>query len=314
VQSSAQPAGHPPTHHPEAVAPERTHRVGSRGLRLCVHEWGDPAGAPVLLTHGAFDHGRGFDMLAPVLAERFRVLALDACGHGGSDWADAYPWPLDVADVVTVLGWIGRPAHLVGHSKGGGQATDAAVAAPERVRQVVNMDGFGPPDDEGFTPPGVEAEAPASWAVRCTRYLDRRRGAHARLAWPPRPDLEDLVERRGRQNPRLEPGWLRYFVYHAARRDPDGWRWKVDPQMVAGGFGPFRPEWIETVWRGLKAPMLALVGSVPDVWGPLPEHLLAERLGWVSDVSRATVEGAGHFLHMERPRETARLILDFLEP
>ena len=30
---------------------------------------------------------------------------------------------------------------------------------------------------------------------------------------------------------------------HRARHDDDGWRWKLDPSMRFGGFGPWRPEW-----------------------------------------------------------------------
>ena len=138
----------PPTF-ADAVAPERSGFVDSFGLRLAVYEWGDPAAEPILMYHGMFDHGRGFDRLAPLLAERYRVIALDARGHGDSDWADAYAWHADIADVVNVMRWIGRPCFLLGHSKGGGQVIDAATAAPELARAVVNLDGFGPPP-EGF--------------------------------------------------------------------------------------------------------------------------------------------------------------------
>jgi len=78
------------------------------------------------------------------------------------------------------------------------------------------------------------------------------------------------------------------------------------------GFGPFRPEWIGAAWARLQCPMLAVIGSVPDTWGPLPEPILRERLAHVPRLERATIEGAGHFAHMERPAETAALILDFL--
>jgi len=78
------------------------------------------------------------------------------------------------------------------------------------------------------------------------------------------------------------------------------------------GFGPWRPEWIGPGWAALRAPMLAVIGSEPDTWGPLPEHVLAERLAHVKQLERCTIQGAGHFVHIERPRQTASAILDFL--
>jgi len=84
------------------------------------------------------------------------------------------------------------------------------------------------------------------------------------------------------------------------------------PWLVAGGFGPFRPEWIAPGWSRLKATMLAVIGSVQDQWGPLPGDILAERLSHVPRLERATIEGSGHFLQMEEPVQVGRLILDFL--
>jgi pimeloyl-ACP methyl ester carboxylesterase len=296
-------------HYPGAVPPERSRFFESDGVRLRVDEWGDPAAAPVVLLHGAFDHGRGFDLLAPLLAPRFRVLALTSRGHGDSEWSDVYAWPNDVMDAVHLLRSLGRPAHLVGHSRGGGQATDAALWAPECVRRLVDVDGFGPPP-EGFTPPGMKPDA-RPLPERFADYLDRRRRASERT-WRPYPSLEDLVERRRAQNPRLSREWLRYFLYHGAREVEGGWVWKTDPEFT-GGFGPWRPAWAGRGWGRLRVPMLAVVGSEPDIW-QLPEAVIAERLAAVPRLERAAVPGAGHFVHMERPRELADLLLGALEP
>ena len=299
--------------HPDAVAPERTRFLDSNGVKLHLHEWGDPKAAAVVLAHGMFDHGRGFDLLAPYLAEHYRVIAVEARGHGDSEWCDSYTWEMDVFDIINVLRSVGRPAHLVGHSKGGGQVMDAASIAPDRIRQVVSMDGFGPPDDGFFQRPGGPDMSKLSLVDRCAHFLDRRRTAAGRESWRPYKNLDELVARRGQQNPRLRDPWLRYFVFHDAREAADGWRWKSDPQIAAGGFGPFKPEWIAPGWRKMRAPLLALVGSEPDTWGPLPEALLSARLANVQDLSRATVEGCGHFIHMEQPAATAKSILGFLE-
>jgi pimeloyl-ACP methyl ester carboxylesterase len=188
---------------------------------------------------------------------------------------------------------------------------DAAAQVPACVRQLVNIDGFGPPSEEGFPRPGQDA-APATPAERFREFLDRRRAAAARSSWRVYPDLEDLVERRLAQNPRLDRAWLRYFAFHGSREVEGGRVWKSDP-FLAMSFGPFKPRWIAPAWRHVRAPVLAVIGSEPDTWGPIPEPMRRERLGHLRRVEHAVVEGAGHFTHMERPRETAELVLGFLE-
>jgi len=301
-----------PPPYPGAVQPEREHWIDGRGARLHAIEWGDPQAPPLLCTHGMFDHAHCFDLLAPLLAEHFRVIAVDARGHGESERVDAYRWPDDVDDILTVLDWIGRPAHLVGHSKGGGQATDATMFGGGRVRQLVNLDGFGPPD-EGFTPPGRDPQpVHLTPAERFEQYLDSRRALVTRGDWRPYPDLESLIDRRIHQNPRLSREWIAYFCHYGAVHHEDGWRWKVDP--IAGwGFGPFRPDWIAPSWKLVHVPVLAIVGGVPDTWGPLPEPLLSERLAHFPDYQRAVVPDSGHFMLIEQPKATADLILGFFD-
>jgi pimeloyl-ACP methyl ester carboxylesterase len=288
--------------YPGTAAPDRRWSFMSAGLRLNVLEWGDPRAAPAVLCHGMWDHARSFALLAPLLASCYRVIALDARGHGDSEWADAYTWVVEVLDLLRLLRALPQPAHLIGHSKGGGQATDAALLAPGQVRKLVNLDGFGPPP---FTPEQMPTPS------HCAGFLDIQRGLARRSDWRPYPDLEALVERRRAQNPRLSPEWLRYFAYHGARRTARGWSWKSDPHM-SQSFGPWRPEWIAESYPALRVPMLAVTGSEPDTWGPLPPAILAPRLARIADVTHRTVTGAGHFMHIERPAETARLVLDFL--
>lgn len=294
--------------YPGAVAPLRQRFVVSFGLRLNLVEWGDAGGEPLLLTHGFYDHARSFDTFAPLLAARYRVLALDSRGHGDSDWPEAYGWHADVLDVVNVLRELGRPAHLVGHSRGGGLATEAALLFPAGVRRLVNMDGFGPP------PAGWESEGmrryEGSVPELLAAFFDWRRTNVSRRSFRPSPSLDELAARRRQQNPRLSQEWLRYFAAHGTRAIEGGYVWKVDP-YAARGFGPWRPEWIAPAWRGLAMPMLALWGDQPDAWG-LPDPWRSERLAHAPVLETAVIAGAGHFNHIEKPAETAALVLDFL--
>ena len=198
---------------------------------------------------------------------------------------------------------------MLGHSKGGGQVVGAAVAVPDEVHGVINLDGFGPPP-EGFDH-HRRAQATKSIPERFAMHLDFRRAAAENRSWRPYESFEALVERRRQQNPRLSAEWLRYFLHHGAREHEDGWRWKVDPHATSG-FDPWRPEWIADDYAQLQVPMLALIGSIRDTWGPLPEKVLTARLEGVQRLERAVIDDTGHFIHMEQPAATAALVFDFV--
>lgn len=294
--------------YPGARAPERTRTVVSHGVRIAVHEWGSPDAPPLALAHGGFDFARTFDVFAPLLAAGgWRVVAWDQRGHGDSEHAAMYSWEADVRDALAVIDSVGdRPLPVCGHSKGGAVMVQFANALPHRVSQLVNLDGM---PNRRSMPDVPDHERTKMLAGELGGWLDFRRGTATRQR---RPDtLDGLAERRAIMNPRLSREWLRYLVSVGARHDADGWRWKIDPSLRMGGFGPWRPEWSMDRLPGLGAPMLAVLGMQPERmgWGTPP----AEVERHLPPGSRlAAIEDAGHFVHIEQPERIAGLVLDFL--
>src|SRR5688572_26411619 len=112
-------------------------------------------------------------------------------------------------------------------------------------------------------------------------------------------------------NPRLPIEWLRYLVTVGGFESEDGWRWKLDPSLRFGGFGPWRPEWARQKLAGLAMPFLGLLVEHPDPlgWGTQPEHIEP----WLPREGRVVrIDGTGHFPHVERPDFVAALVLEFL--
>jgi pimeloyl-ACP methyl ester carboxylesterase len=293
---------------PGACAPERSRTVVSHGLRIAVHEWGDPDAPPLALAHGGFDFARTFDVFAPLLAAAgWRVVAWDQRGHGDSDHAAMYSWDADLRDALAVIDSV-VPGSLpvVGHSKGGAEMVQFTAALPHRVSRLVNLDGL---PSRRAMPDVPDHERTKMLAGELTGWLDFRRRAATRQR---RPDtLDGLAGRRAVMNPRLSREWLRYLVSVGARHDADGWRWKIDPALRMGGFGPWRPEWSMDRLPGLGVPMLAVLGMQPEMmgWVTPPDEVEAH----LPPGSRVVpIEDAGHFVHIEQPERIAGLVLDFL--
>ncbi len=294
--------------YPGACPPERTRSVDACGVRIAVSEWGDPDAPPLLLAHGGFDFARTFDVFAPLVAAGgWRVVAWDQRGHGDSEHTALYSWDADVRDAAVVLDSTSAGAvPFVGHSKGGSVLVRLAEIWPHRVTRLVNVDGL---PSGSLVPDVSDRERTRLLAEELTGWLDhRRRGAQRRR----RPGtLDELARRRGLMNPRLSQEWLRYLVTVGARRDDDGWRWKVDPVLRFGGFGPWRPHWALLGLPSIEAPVLGLLPTEaePMGWGTTQEALAPYA---PAGMRLEVFPDTGHFIHIERPHEVAASVLEFL--
>jgi pimeloyl-ACP methyl ester carboxylesterase len=295
--------------YPGAHPPDRQYRVTSSGVGIAVHEWGATDAPPLMLAHGGFDFARTFDVFAPLLAGAgWRVVSWDHRGHGDSDHAHLYSWDADLRDAATVFDHVAgrRPVPVVGHSKGGALMIQLADAEPFRFRAIVNLDGL---PSRRPTPDVAEHERTKMVVGDLTGWLDHR----ARTADAQRKPgtIDELARRRGRMNPRLSQEWLQYLVTIGAVEHPDGWRWKLDPSMRFGGFGPWRPEWTLMRLAGIDVPFLGLLAEVQ------------EEMGWGTNLDDVTpflprrgridlLAGLGHFAHIEQPEQIAEQISEFI--
>lgn len=293
---------------PGARRPDRHRRVTASGIELHVCEWGDAGAPPLLLAHGGFDFTGTFDVFAPMLADAgWRVVSWDQRGHGDSDRAALYTWDSDVRDAVAVLDTLGPdPLPFIGHSKGGALMLHLANALPHRVSTMVNLDGL--PSHQAMSDVS-DTERTRLLREQLTGWLDFRRSLVGRQRRPG--TIDELAERRGRMNPRMTHDWLRYLVTVGARRDDDGWRWKIDPTMRMGGFGPWRPQWSMLRLPGIGVPFLGVLGLELEVmgWGTTPADVVPN----LPPGGRLeALEGVGHFVHIEQPRLVADLVLEHL--
>jgi pimeloyl-ACP methyl ester carboxylesterase len=133
------------------------------GLRIHYEVAG--SGEPLMLYHGLTGSGERWRDTGYVasLCDAYRLILIDARGHGGSDKPldqAAYGRRRQAADVVAVLNdlEIGT-ARVQGHTVGGDVALTLGRHHPDRVSALV-VTGYSP-----FAAAGDEAAEMAAWAT-----------------------------------------------------------------------------------------------------------------------------------------------------
>ena len=139
--------------------------------------WRSGNGPPMVLVHGSADDHTAWDLVAPRLAMRFEVYAVDRRGRGGSPWSGpVYTIEQEFDDIAAVVDSTGTPTWLFGH----GYGADVAIGAALRTRNLAGLILYEPA-------PGIPTVDPATLVEAERRIARRRRGWRADAAALERP-------------------------------------------------------------------------------------------------------------------------------
>lgn len=243
-------------------------------------------GRPIVLGHSFLCSGEMWaQQVEPLAAAGYRVINVDARGHGESGRIDAGFTLYDmVEDVVAVLDRLEvRRAVWAGLSIGGMVALRAALVVPERVEALILLD--------------TDAGPESAW--KRFKYSALGRIATTVGLRPVLPQVERLMfgATTRRQRPDLVAEWRERFggvhlpsILRMLRALQD--RDDVVPRL---------PE--------IAVPALVVVGEEDVSLPPIHSRVLARGL---SGSRLVEVPGAGHLSALERPEAVTAAMLEFL--
>lgn len=199
--------------------PSATSEIEVAGVPISFETWGDRSKPGVVLIHGSNAHKEWWRFVAPVLADQFRVAAIDLSGNGDSGWRERYTGQLFAQEVYEVCqaAHLGDKPFVVGHSFGGWVALQTAYYYGSELSGVIFNDyTVAPP--ERYVEWGLRVEREGVDPSRPTRVYPDIDTAMSRFRFIP-------------EQPTRFPEVIDYIGRQGLREVEGGVTWKFDPGM-----------------------------------------------------------------------------------
>jgi pimeloyl-ACP methyl ester carboxylesterase len=288
--------------------PARDAFVTLRGVRFHYREYArpgaQPKGRPLVLLHGVASTSRIWLLIGPLLAERFRVFALDERGHGETDKPDSgYDFATVVGDLAAFTDTLGleRPV-VAGHSWGGNVALEYAATHPERPAGLVLVDG-------GFLElsarPGMTWErAEEQMAPPDLTHLTPQELVDMAKKWELGPIWSDEVEAALLANfEATEEGTLRPRLSRSNHMQVVRALWEQRPSELC---------------TRVRCPVLFIAAERESAgraqeWIAMKREAIGRAAALLADCQVRWFPDTIHDIPLQRPKELAREIIEFAE-
>ncbi len=244
-----------------------------------------PSAPPLVIAHGLYGSARNWNAIARRLSDRREVIAVDMRNHGESPWSPDHSYPAMAADLAEVISRLGQPADLLGHSMGGKAAMMLALTGSSPLRRLVVAD-----------------IAPIAY--------DHDPGIHARaMRALPLDGLTSRAEADRRLSATLpDPALRAFFLQSLDLRAEGGPRWRLNLPVLEAEMAKITG-WPDPPGR-FDGPALFVTGALSSYVRPSDHPAILARFPQARFV---TLEGAGHWLHADRPREFEATLRAFLD-
>ena len=291
----------------------RSEFVPIRNLQYHVQVWGEPSTdkTPLVMVHGWMDVAASYQFVVDALSHDHYVIAPDWRGYGQtpSGGADNFWFPDYLADLDFLLDHYAPQGqvNLVGHSMGGNVVMLYAGVRPERIRRLVNLEGFGMP---ATTPD----EAPGRFAKWMDELKQLHRGA---LDLKTYEAVSGVARRLMKTNPRLGIDKANWLAQHWAHENAQN-KWCIlgEPAHKIANAQLYRLDEVLAIHACISMPVLAVeaADNSLELWwkGQYTMAQYHERLKVVPQVEIARIENAGHMMHHDQPAVLAALIERFI--
>lgn len=243
-------------------------------------------GYPLIVLHGLFGMSDNWFSLGKRFGETYSTYLVDQRNHGRSPHDKAFNYDVMAADLLDFMDeHFIESAHIVGHSMGGKTAMTFAVKFPHKVGKLVVVD-IAP----RYYPPHHQDVLAALDAIPVHEIKSRK-------------EAEEIFSQH-----LSDVGTAQFLLKNLYARDEGGYDWRfnlpdIEAQIDSVGEG------LDNMYR-FEKPTLFLRGEKSNYIKDADLHEI-ETIFPKSTV--VTVEGAGHWIHADRPEVFFDTVSGFLK-
>ena len=242
-------------------------------------------GKPIVLLHGLFGSLDNLGAISRELSSEFDVISIDLPDHGRSSHSEQFSYDAYAQQVIDVINLNElEQVSLLGHSMGGKVAMHLALNYPEKVSNLIVAD-----------------IAPVQYGSRHNKVFDALRAV----------DLAGINSRKQAEQAMAhfidEQGVIQFLLRSLVQKPEGGFQWRFNLDMLQRDYhlltqGISHP-------NSYEAPTLFIKGGNSDY---ITNEHRPQIMNLFPTAKAKVIQGAGHWLHAEKPSIFAKLVRDFV--
>ncbi len=246
--------------------------------------FGDATDHPTLLiVHGLFGSGRNWRAIAKRFSRDRQVVTVDMRNHAGSFWHDDHRYCDLADDLAHCLAGIEGPVDVLGHSMGGKAVMVLALRSPSNLNRLIVAD-IAPFAYSHSQMPNITAMR-AMDIARVTR----------------RSEADKMLSNQ------IADAATRAFLVQNLELSENGARWTLNLDALANNMDDIIG--FPNITGTFQNATLFVKGGLSDY--VMPEHLPKIKQLF-PNLNVQEIEGAGHWLHAEKPQAFIKTVADFI--
>ena len=242
-------------------------------------------GEPLIIMHGVFGSADNWQSVGKEFAKYYKVYLVDMRNHGKSPHSEEFSYEVMAEDIRQLMKNEGlQEAHILGHSMGGKVAMTLATNHPTLIKKLVVVD-----------------IAPKQYPPHHAQIFKGFRSVNL-------DSISTRKEAEDQMSTVISSLGVRQFILKNLDRDSEGrFRWKLNLDVIESA--------ANKIGAAIKEAS-TFEGEALFIAGANSDYILDadhDQITTVFPKARIEkIEGAGHWVHAEKPRELRDLVIEFL--